>query len=75
MALYRLVLVLALPLALLHALVRLATGRESAGDVAQRLGGGEALAPGGIWLHAASVGEVASAEGLVAELRARWPGP
>jgi 3-deoxy-D-manno-octulosonic-acid transferase len=61
-----LVLTLAAPLALLRFGLRRLTGRETAADLAQRLGHGTGAAPRGpvIWLHGASVGELAAARGI-----------
>lgn len=42
-------------------------------DMAQRLGAGPQAAPGVIWLHAASVGELASARVLIARLAEARP--
>ena len=39
----------------------------------ERLGFGAALAPGGLWVHAVSVGEVQAAASLVRALRQRYP--
>ena len=39
----------------------------------ERFGFGPTLAPGGIWIHAVSVGEVQAAAVLVRSLRARYP--
>lgn len=74
MAFYRLILALALPAILARLVWRAATGRAGAADLAERLGRGPAAAPGGIWLHAASVGELTSALPLLAALAARRPG-
>ncbi|WP_018863014.1 lipid IV(A) 3-deoxy-D-manno-octulosonic acid transferase [Thioalkalivibrio sp. ARh3] len=60
--------------ALLARLVRRA--RANAVPVArwrEWLGAGESLAPGAIWLHAASVGEVEAAVPLARALRSRYP--
>jgi 3-deoxy-D-manno-octulosonic-acid transferase len=42
--------------------------------VGERYGFGPALPPGGVWIHAVSVGEVQAAASLVRELQARRPG-
>jgi 3-deoxy-D-manno-octulosonic-acid transferase len=42
--------------------------------VGERYGFGPALPPGGVWVHAVSVGEVQAAAALVRELQARHPG-
>jgi 3-deoxy-D-manno-octulosonic-acid transferase len=39
----------------------------------ERLGFGAVSTPGGIWLHAVSLGETRAAEPLVRALRAQWP--
>ncbi|MDF0600085.1 glycosyltransferase N-terminal domain-containing protein [Psychromarinibacter sp. C21-152] len=64
---YRLFLALAAPLALLRLWLRRLRGRDSAADLAQRLGRGSGT-PGAIWLHGASNGELASARPLIAAL-------
>ena len=74
MALYRLILALALPAILARLLWRVAAGRAPRADLAERLGRAPAAAPGGLWLHAASVGELTSALPLLAALAARRPG-
>ncbi len=77
MAFYRyLLLSLALPYWLARCLIAVAWKRESRDDLDQRLGGG---APPGvargpvIWLHGASVGELAAARPLAEALLARDP--
>lgn len=40
----------------------------------ERFGFGRRAAPGGLWVHAVSVGEVQACAGLVSELRRRHPG-
>ncbi len=50
------------------ALLRRATGRDQARTLAERMGGGPPVAPGAVWLHGASVGELASARPLIAAL-------
>jgi 3-deoxy-D-manno-octulosonic-acid transferase len=42
--------------------------------VGERYGFGEPLPPGGVWVHAVSVGEVQAAAALVRELQRRHPG-
>lgn len=74
MILYRLFLTLLAPLLLVQLGLRVLSGRESRGDLAQRLGAAPAVAADGIWLHGASNGELASARGLLEELQARRPG-
>ncbi|WP_425052480.1 3-deoxy-D-manno-octulosonic acid transferase [Psychromarinibacter sp. S121] len=73
MLLYRLLLTLLSPVLLAGALLRVLRGRETWTDLSQRLGGGATTAPGAIWLHGASNGELASARTLVAALRAADP--
>ena len=73
MAFYRLILALTLPAILARLLWRVAMGRATGADLAERLGRGPAAAPGGLWLHAASVGELTSALPLLAALAARRP--
>lgn len=73
MAPYRLILSLALPVLVLGLAWRVLRGREGATDLAERLGGGAAAAPGGLWLHAASNGELASALGFLAALAETRP--
>jgi len=70
---YRLILSLALPVVLARLAWRILAGREAWTDFAERLGGGARGAPGGLWLHAASNGELASALGILAALRDRRP--
>jgi len=70
--------VVALPLLVFYFLYRCARDRRYLRRFAERLGFGsvsfQATPPGSIWLHAVSVGEVASAVTLIAELRAHSPG-
>ena len=73
MALYRLILSLALPVLLARLAWRVLARREAWADFAERLGGGGRGAGGALWLHAASNGELTSALGLMAALRARRP--
>lgn len=73
MALYRLILSLALPAILARLLWRRLRGQATPGEISERLGGGAASPGSGVWLHAASVGELTSALGLVAALAARRP--
>ncbi|OOY13585.1 hypothetical protein BMG00_07400 [Thioclava marina] len=51
---------------------RVLRGKESAQAAGERLGGGEA-APGRVWLHAASNGELTSARPLIEAMLARDP--
>lgn len=71
---YRLALGLAAPVLLAIWLVRLGRGRETWADLRERLGRGGPAGTGALWLHAASVGEVAAARPLVEALCARVPG-
>ncbi|RLL71372.1 3-deoxy-D-manno-octulosonic acid transferase [Paenirhodobacter hankyongi] len=72
--LYRLLLSLALPVLLIRLGLRALRGAEPAAALAERLGGGAPSAPGAIWLHAASNGELISAQPLIAALFAARPG-
>ncbi|MFW5815615.1 MAG: 3-deoxy-D-manno-octulosonic acid transferase [Wenzhouxiangella sp.] len=58
---YRLLTLLLTPLAL----VRLQRGETRPGRWRERLGRLEGLSPGRVWIHAASVGEINAAQGLV----------
>jgi 3-deoxy-D-manno-octulosonic-acid transferase len=74
-ALYVLLTCLVLPCALAAEAWQALRNPGSRGRVAQRLGFvPPAPAPGGLWLHAVSVGEVQAAAALLAALRARHPG-
>ncbi|MFP4207890.1 MAG: 3-deoxy-D-manno-octulosonic acid transferase [Wenzhouxiangella sp.] len=64
---YRLLTLLLTPLALL----RLQRGESRAGRWRERLGQIKALPPGQVWVHAASVGEINAAQGLIAALLER----
>ncbi len=71
--LYRLVLLLAAPLILLRVLWR---GRRERGywqHWRERLAHGPTPAPGALWIHAVSVGEMRAAQPLIAALRAARP--
>lgn len=72
--LYRLLLSLALPVLLIRLGLRVLRGAEPTAALAERLGGGAPSAPGAIWLHAASNGELISAQPLIAALFAARPG-
>jgi 3-deoxy-D-manno-octulosonic-acid transferase len=71
--LYTLLLYLALPWASLLVAVRGLRERDYWRGWGERFGFGAAAAPGGIWLHAVSVGEVQAAVILIEALRARSP--
>lgn len=47
--------------------------RERLGDVPQRLGLNKPTAPGCIWIHAVSVGELLAVSLLAGQLQQRWP--
>ncbi len=70
--LYTLLLYLALPVAMPAMALRAWRQRAGLGGWRERLGLG-AQRPDGIWIHAASVGEVQAAAILIGALRARWP--
>jgi 3-deoxy-D-manno-octulosonic-acid transferase len=72
--LYTLLLYLALPWVSLLVAVRGVRNREYWRGWRTRFGFGAAAAPGGIWVHAVSVGEVQAAAVLIDALRARRPG-
>jgi 3-deoxy-D-manno-octulosonic-acid transferase len=73
-ALYVLLTCLALPFALVAEAWAALRDPDSRGRVAQRLGFvPPAPAPGALWLHAVSVGEVQAAASLLAALRKRHP--
>lgn len=74
MLLYRILLSLALPVVLARLIWRSLTGAEPWAALAERLGGGQAVPPGAVWLHAASNGELASARPLIDALVAARPG-
>jgi 3-deoxy-D-manno-octulosonic-acid transferase len=71
--LYTLLLYLALPWVSLLVAVRGLRDREYWRGWPTRFGFGAAAAPGGIWVHAVSVGEVQAAAVLIDALRARRP--
>jgi tetraacyldisaccharide 4'-kinase len=75
--LYRLLSILALPLILLYLLRRGLGDRRYWVHLRERFGGSpaslDATVPGGIWLHAVSVGEVLSAAELLRSLRVAFP--
>lgn len=70
--LYRLVMALALPVALAATFLGMVRGRLPRGALRERLG--LAGGPADIWVHGASVGELASVRGLVARMVAARPG-
>lgn len=72
MVLYRLLVSIASLPVLAALLWRVLRGRESRVALLERLGGGEA-APGRLWLHAASNGELTSAKPLIEALLAADP--
>lgn len=75
--LYRLLSALILPWILLYFVQRGFRDRRYWKGLGERLGQPprllDATVPGGIWLHAVSVGEVLSAVALLEQLRAAWP--
>lgn len=72
---YRLFLSLFAPVLLARLLLRRLRGAETAADLRQRLGGATAPArPGAIWLHGASMGELAAARSLLTALLHTLPG-
>ncbi len=77
MFLYRLLAAAALPFAVVYLLRRLLRDRRYRRGLAERLGwlpgAFRQTAPGSIWLHAVSVGEVLSAVELIRRLRERLP--
>ena len=72
MALYRLLQCLVVPLQIARAVWLALAGRESFSDLRDRLFGFRILGPS-IWLHGASVGELASARSVVEALRRQRP--
>jgi 3-deoxy-D-manno-octulosonic-acid transferase len=73
LALYRLLVALIAPLLVARFFWRVLRGHEEMQDFAERLGGGDAVPEGAIWLHAASNGELASARPLIEALLAQAP--
>jgi len=71
--LYILAVYLAAPLISLVMLWRGFRDRSYWANFRERFGFGERLAPGSIWIHAVSVGEVQAAAALVTTLRERYP--
>lgn len=71
--LYILTVYLAAPLVSLIMLFRGLRDRSYRENFGERFGFGERLAPGSIWVHAVSVGEVQASAALVTTLRDRYP--
>ena len=71
--LYILAVYLATPLISLVMLWRGFSDRSYWANFEERFGFGERLPPGGVWVHAVSVGEVNAAAALVTTLRERYP--
>lgn len=69
MTFYRVIMVLLVPVLLIRALIR----GEGRTDLAERLGRG-GTSPVGLWLHGASLGELASARWLIAAMLDARPG-
>jgi 3-deoxy-D-manno-octulosonic-acid transferase len=77
MILYRLLLAMALPILLAQVVMQSLRGQVPWVGVMERLGGGRPQQPQGVshmWLHGASLGELASARGLLEQLLAAHPG-
>jgi 3-deoxy-D-manno-octulosonic-acid transferase len=72
--LYTLAAYFAVPLICLVMAWRAIRDRSYRVNFHERFGFGERLAPGGIWIHAVSVGEVQASAALVTTLRERYPG-
>ena len=70
---YGLLVLLAVPLALLRLLLRSIREPGYREDLAGRLGRGTAAAPGAVWIHGVSAGEIASAAPLLDRLRTALP--
>lgn len=73
MLLYRLLLSCAALPILVPLLWQRLTGKADPKDMAERLGRGGAVTPGAVWLHAASVGELAAAKPLAQALQTAQP--
>jgi 3-deoxy-D-manno-octulosonic-acid transferase len=75
-ALYRILVTLALPFAAVYVLLRAVREPAYARGLGERFGflDFRSTVPGGIWLHAVSVGEVLSAGPLITELERLFPG-
>ncbi|WP_304641914.1 lipid IV(A) 3-deoxy-D-manno-octulosonic acid transferase [Pseudomonas sp.] len=71
--LYTLVFVLLLPIILLRLLYRAWRAPAYARRWSERFALGGDLRPGGIWVHAVSVGETIAAAPMIRELQARYP--
>ncbi len=69
MIILRLIYLIVLPVLVTGRLWAVLRGRESWGDFAHRMRG-PAMPQGAVWIHGASVGEVASARQIIAALRA-----
>ena len=61
------------PIAFCREVWRAARQPEYRSGLPARLGFGEALIPGALWVHAVSVGEVQAAGALLRRLRAEFP--
>jgi tetraacyldisaccharide 4'-kinase len=72
--LYWLLQFLAFPLLLLYLGRRILRNRAYLNGLGERFGRIEPGLPGGIWLHAVSVGEIQTAAGLIRTLARRFPG-
>ncbi len=72
MPIYRLFATLAAPVLAVIGLWRVLRGRESWGDLAERLGAGTGCA-GALWVHGASNGELASAKRLIEAIHTAFP--
>ncbi len=73
MLIYRLLATLAAPVVAAMLLWRLLRGRETATQIAERLGEGPKGTKSAIWIHGASNGELTSARTLIEQIIARFP--
>ncbi len=73
MLVYRLAVTFALPAVLAGFLWRILRGAETAGDLAERIGGGGTGQSGAIWVHGASNGELTSARRLIGAIAEAFP--